>query len=81
VAGVGVGGGVVMRGKDRYEGEAKGYSIYSTVDIGIDKAEYGARAENDFGKTVYHTRGYATRSKAVRMLILALGGALIYFLG
>lgn len=68
-----------MRGKDRYEGEAKGYSIYSTVDIGIDKAEYGARAENDHGKTVYHTRGYETRRKAVRMLILALGGAVMIF--
>ena len=65
------------------EGEAGGYTIYSDVEPGLDDVTYRAEAENDHGKIVYHTTGYESRVKAVKALILALGGAvlglMIYF--
>ena len=57
------------------EGEAAGYTIYSDVEVGLDDVKYCAQAENDHGKVVYHTTGHETRKQAVKMLILALGGA------
>ena len=65
-----------MTGRHK-EGESSGYKIYSDVEVGLDDVTYRAEAENKFNKVVYHTTGYPSRAKAVKMLISALGGVVL----
>ena len=51
-----------------------GLTIYSTAEVCLGEIDYGAKAVNKRGNTVWYTKGYESRKRAVKMLIAALGG-------